>query len=489
MRCRSVFILVFAVLFIGLASASFEFSEGGSSIVEKYQPSETLKADLNISFLNQSLSSNFTDSFGNYIYLNELLEENEDYHTIFFDLSNTSISAAFQTLSFNFTEFQMPSIEGSFNYILSLNGQEVFEKTFEVSSSETAIEEALEEKKSLLNASKHEISTYDGYTQNLLREYLNITRIEPELEYIEENYESLTTEDQEELLNNMTSIKIPTDIHQISYTEPITFYSERGIINLEVLAGINGGVFSGNEQEYLDAIFLWNTQNLITKVVYKEVEIEYSEEEKERLNVFLFTFERIGNPGEAYIIVQNTGDIIFEDITLPIQEQAGYLYLSLNEVYGTLGMVTKENYNFMNFPLFVSPAIDSLTPINVGNYERWEAQKKWMLFGLILFLVLFIGAITYILLQIWYRKKYETYLFKTKNNMYNIMIYIHNSKLKGIPKEEIEKNLKKAGWAKEQISYAMQKYHGKKIAGMIHQPMNIGSQEPKKEIKKNPVKK
>ena len=489
MRCRSVFILVFAVLFIGLASASFEFSESGSSIVEKYQPSETLKADLNISFLNQSLSSNFTDSFGNYIYLNELLEENEDYHTIFFDLSNTSISAAFQTLSFNFTEFQMPSIEGSFNYILSLNGQEVFEKTFEVSSSETAIEEALEEKKSLLNASKHEISTYDGYTQNLLREYLNITRIEPELEYIEENYESLTTEEQEELLNNMSSIKIPTDIHQISYTEPITFYSERGIIDLEVLAGINGGVFSGNEQEYLDAIFLWNTQNLITKVVYKEVEIEYSEEEKERLNVFLFTFERIGNPGEAYIIVQNTGDIIFEDITLPIQEQAGYLYLSLNEVYGTLGMVTKENYNFMNFPLFVSPAIDSLTPINVGNYERWEAQKKWMLFGLILFLVLFIGAITYILLQIWYRKKYETYLFKTKNNMYNIMIYIHNSKLKGIPKEEIEKNLKKAGWAKEQISYAMQKYHGKKIAGMIHQPMNIGSQEPKKEIKKNPVKK
>ncbi len=489
MRCKGVFILVFAVFFIGLASASFEFSESGSSIVEKYQPSETLKADLNISFLNQSLNSNFTDSFGNYIYLNELLDENEDYHTIFFDLSNTSISSAFQTLSFNFTGFQMPSIEGNFNYIITLNGEEVFEKTFEISSSETAIEEALEEKKSLLNASKHEISTYDGYTQNLLREYLNTTRIEPELEYIEENYESLTTEEQEELLNNMSSIKIPTDIRQISYTEPITFYSERGIINLEVLAGINGGVFSGNEQEYLDAIFLWNTQNLITKVVYKEVEIEYSEEEKERLNVFLFTFERIGNPGEAYIIVQNTGDIIFEDITLPIQEQAGYLYLSLNEVYGTLGMVTKENYNFMNFPLFVSPAIDSLTPINVGNYERWEAQKKWMLFGLILFLVLFIGAITYILLQIWYRKKYETYLFKTKNNMYNIMIYIHNSKLKGIPKEEIEKNLKKAGWTKEQISYAMQKYHGKKIAGMIHQPMNIGSQEPKKEIKKNPVKK
>lgn len=489
MRCRSIFILVFAVFFIGLASASFEFSENGSSIVEKYQPSETLKADLNISFLNQSLNSNFTDSFGNYIYLNELLEENEDYHTIFFDLSNTSISSAFQTLSFNFTEFQMPSIEGNFNYIITLNGEEVFEKTFEISSSETAIEEALEEKKSLLNASKHEISTYDGYTQNLLREYLNTTRIEPELEYIEENYESLTTEEQEELLNNISLIKIPTDIRQISYTEPITFYSERGIIDLEVLAGINGGVFSGNEQEYLDAIFLWNTQNLITKVVYKEVEIEYSEEEKERLNIFLFTFERIGNPEEAYIVVENTGDIIFEDVTLPIQEQTGYLYLSLNEVYGTLGMVTKANYNFMNFPLFVSPAIDSLTPINVGNYERWEAQKKWMLFGLILFLVLFIGAITYILLQIWYRKKYETYLFKTKNNMYNIMIYIHNSKLKGIPKEEIEKNLKKAGWAKEQISYAMQKYHGKKIAGMIHQPMNIGSQEPKKEIKKNPVKK
>lgn len=488
MRCRSVFILVFAVFFIGLASASFEFSQSGSSIVEKYQPSETLKADLNISFLNQSLSSNFTDSFGNYIYLNELLEENEEYHTIFFDLSNTSISAAFQILSFNWTDFQMPSIEGSFNYILSLNGQEVFEKTFEVSSSETAIEEALEEKKSLLNASKHEISTYDGYTQGLLNEYLNITMIEPELEYIEENYGELTTEEQEELLNNMTSIKIPTDIRQISYTEPITFYSERGNINLDILAEIEGSTFEGNEQDYLDAIFLWNNQNLITKVVYKEIEIKYGEEEKERLNVFLFTFERIGNPGEAYIVVKNTGDIIFEDITLPIQEQTEYLYLSLSEVYGTWGIATKEDYNFMNFPLFVSPPLNSLTPINVGEYERWEAQKKWLLFGLILFLVLFIGTIIYTLLQIWYRKKYETYLFKTKNNMYNIMVYIHNSKLKGVQNEEIEKNLKKAGWTKEQVNYAMQKYHGKKIAGMIHQPMNMGSQEPKKEMKKNPVK-
>ncbi len=493
MRCKNVFVLVFAVFFIGLASASFYFSDQGSLIIEKYQPSETLLADLNISFLNQSLSSNFTDSFGNYIYLNEILDGNPEYYTIFFDISNTSVSSAFQTLSFNGTGFQMPSTEGTFTYTLNLDGQQVFEKTFEVVSSGSAIQEALQQKKSLLNASKHEIGAYDSYTQNLLNEFLNISVIESELEYIEENYEMMSVEEQQQIVLNLSEMKIAEDLNQISYTTPMTFYPQREKINLDVLAEIGGGYFTGNYNEYLDAVYLWNNENLITSLTFQEFEIKYSLEEKEILRIFVFSFQRIGDTSNAYILIENPGNIIFEDLSLPVQEYNGYLYLMADEVYGALGFATTTDLDFLDVPLFVSPSTNFLEPVSIGEYERWEAQKKWLLFGLILFLVLFIGAITYILLQIWYRKRYETYLFKTKNNMYNIMVYIHNSKLKGMSKEDIEKNLKKSGWAKEQINYAMQKYHGKKIAGMIHPPMNIGSEPPKRTVKKtfnkNPGKK
>jgi hypothetical protein len=58
-----------------------------------------------------------------------------------------------------------------------------------------------------------------------------------------------------------------------------------------------------------------------------------------------------------------------------------------------------------------------------------------------------------------------------------MMVYIQTSKKRGMSREETLKNLKKAGWSREQISYAIQKYEGKKIPGMINHPMNMGAQE------------
>jgi transcriptional/translational regulatory protein YebC/TACO1 len=64
------------------------------------------------------------------------------------------------------------------------------------------------------------------------------------------------------------------------------------------------------------------------------------------------------------------------------------------------------------------------------------------------------------------------------------MVYIQGAKRKGMSRDDIIKNLKKAGWTKEQVNYALQKYEGKKIAGLIHPPLNIGSQEQEKKPKK-----
>ena len=50
------------------------------------------------------------------------------------------------------------------------------------------------------------------------------------------------------------------------------------------------------------------------------------------------------------------------------------------------------------------------------------------------------------------------------------MAYIQNAKKRGMPREDIIKNLKKSNWKKEQINYALNKYEGKKIAGIIERP-------------------
>ncbi len=489
MRCKSVFILLFSIVFIGIASASFEYYKEGSLIVSNYSPSETLKLDLNISFLNQSLESVFIDSLGNEVSLNELLGRNIEYEGKFSDITNTSIDSAPQILSFNETGIIMSSSEKVFDYYIELDGKKIFEKEFKVALIKGEIDYALEKKKALLNASKSKIETYDIYTQSILNKYLNIESIELELKSIENKYLEQQLESQEEILESINRINLPTNFYLMSYSQPMRYYPERESIDLSVLADLSRIDFRGNRENYLDAIFLWNNQNIVTTIESKKIEITYENKTIEILNIFDFSSRKTENYNSApYAIIKDLGDNVFDNISR-VYSGEGYFYLVLNEISNKFVFATKSNIDFFSVPVFISPDIDKLTPVDSGQYERWKAQNRWLWFILVIFLLLLIFAITYILVQRWYIRKYETYLFKTKNNMYNIMVYIHDSKIKNIPRETVEKNLKKAGWTREQINYAMRKYENKKIKGIVGSPMNIGSQEPKKEVKKSSLKK
>ena len=133
MRCKSIFILVFAVLFTGIISASFNFSASGSLITSQYEVGDTLEADINISFFNESLDSTFSDSLGNSIKLGALLSEVPGYDTIPYDITNTTVSSAFQLLDLGKADFDMPSGTGNITYKLYLRGIKFFETGFQIS--------------------------------------------------------------------------------------------------------------------------------------------------------------------------------------------------------------------------------------------------------------------------------------------------------------------------------------------------------------------
>ena len=74
-------------------------------------------------------------------------------------------------------------------------------------------------------------------------------------------------------------------------------------------------------------------------------------------------------------------------------------------------------------------------------------------------------------MQEWYKRRYENYLFKNRNNLYNLISYIENSKKKGMKDGEITSKLKKSRWKSEQISYVMRKYSGKRT-GIFEIPID-----------------
>ncbi len=102
-----------------------------------------------------------------------------------------------------------------------------------------------------------------------------------------------------------------------------------------------------------------------------------------------------------------------------------------------------------------------------------------------MFFLILAGVILYIFLQTWYKKKYEDYLFKNRNDLYNMITYIHNAKNQGLKEKEISIKLKQAGWSYEQVKYVMKKYAGKRT-GMLEIPIEkILKNIKNKEIPKN----
>ena len=71
------------------------------------------------------------------------------------------------------------------------------------------------------------------------------------------------------------------------------------------------------------------------------------------------------------------------------------------------------------------------------------------------------GIAVYFILKKWYKEKYENYLFKNKNDLYNMVTFIQSSKQHGKDNQTISRDLRKSGWSNEQVNYVMRKYSGK----------------------------
>jgi len=473
MRCKIIFAFIFTLFLIGIASASFSFSEKGSSMNNQYEIFDYLKAKINISFQNESLNSTFNDSLGNSIKLGTLLDRISGYDYAFNDSTHKTIDSGFQILEFDRANFLMPGTAGNFIYQLNFSGVQIFNKTIEITSPGSSVREKIDEKYIKLSISKAEIKKYDLFVQKILNEFLNITSLEDDLKKIETQYASADTDEEYDgVLENLSYIKIPGEISEAVETNSITFYPNREIINLEILKSIGGGDYGESEEGYIDSIYFWNEDNLKTKITFKEILINYGLNEEVTLSIFQFEFDKRNMKDDAYFILEKISDLKFEGNYSPAEE-SGYIYINFNDISDKIIFSTTEDIDFLNVPAFISPALDNLNPIEVGDYidtQKENKLSKWVLFGLIIFLLALIALVTYIILQTWYRRKYENYLFKNRNNLYNIMTYIQNAKKKGMERGEIIKNLKKADWTGEQINYALRKYEGKKIIGIIEKP-------------------
>src|SRR3989339_291410 len=343
-----------------------------------------------------------------------------------------------------------PNIYGEKNFTLTLNNKSIF--TQKIFIERIPILQSIKPTKTVtgyptdfkINAETFENSTIVKYEWNFGGNSTNITSINT----ITHTFENLG---QYDIIVTITDSKQRV----VSKTFSVTVGSPKEIIE-EILAG-----------KQADLSNVLTQINTFTPFVKKGLE--------ESLDTYNIEGELKGIQTEFYgaSSVEEYNVILVKLLAMDIpkylvQEESGYIVIELIDPSYEIVFSTTENVDFTNLPLFISPALERL---NLEEEVKLAEEKKFklFLFMFILFLLIILGIVAYIILQEWYKKKYEDYLFKNKNHLFNLINYIQNAKQSGMSDQDITLNLKKEGWTMEQITYVLRKYAGKRT-GMVEIP-------------------
>ncbi len=353
-------------------------------------------------------------------------------------------------------------------FIIDSNGF-ASSKTFNivVATPKEAVDILLKKNADNLNSVKVMIDGLSAFERDSLNSALDFSNLEAQLSGVQQkDATAISDNDYVSLATELMSIRIPDSVDITKNVESVLFYPPRENINLNMLQKIGGGNYTGDEEAYIDAIVAWELSNTQPRLSSKEFTANYENNNQEVLNIFELSVNENPSIQGAYLIMPKFENLKFDRDYSQKEEQEN-IYIQLN---GGEKIVfsTTENIEFIELPFFISPPLSELS-IQKGPLIDTEKISKQTWITLVVLFVTFIGLIIYFVMHQWYKKKYENYLFKNKNDLYNIVSYIQNMKRQGVDDKKVSAGLRKSGWNSEQVTYIMRKYYGKRT-GMFEIP-------------------
>jgi hypothetical protein len=440
-----------------LISANFTLDD--FSIQKVYETGSNINGWFKIGFENQSNESLIEDSLGNSINLNELINLNEEYE---YNLSEGNISSEIQAISINFANFSTLSSEGNIIYNLSINNQTIFSENITILDKSSLVTNEINRKEVQLEELETILEEFSFFIRSSLNLALNISYIKEELENIKN--ESSTSSNSSELLERLELIEIPELITEAESAEQVLFVSKRNKIDLSFLQEIGGGNYTlGSEDAYKESILFWTQENLNPKITFKKISAFYDDEEMIVLTYAEIHINRRPS-SKVFLVIDDLEGLLFQE-NYKSEQKGGYFFIEFSVVGNKVIMSTTEELELDSLPFFIAPSLTEISNLDIKEEIIDSDEERRISRGLIVFLVslllIIIFVVSYLVLKSWYDKKYENYLFKDKNQLYNLINYINMAKKNGTSGPEIEKNLRKAKWSNEQIRYVMRKYVGK----------------------------
>ena len=239
-------------------------------------------------------------------------------------------------------------------------------------------------------------------------------------------------------------------------------------LDLSYVESITNMTLSDNEDLKLNIID-WMEENY-EGLIYFEVISQFADSGK--ATPLLTNFKITLNPKTTtttknYLILNYPFEAI-NFIGSYSQKAAGagtYIYLSgINEIdFFINGKIEAQDLG-----AYISPDnIEFITPNEINIFGK-KYPIKTVIIALIILLFAFFVA--YILLQEWYKRNYESHLFSNKDDLYNMINFIYNSRLSDLDNSEINSKLMGSGWSRERVNYAFKRIDGKRT-GMFEIPI------------------
>jgi len=315
---------------------------------------------------------------------------------------------------------------------------------------------------------------------------INVTDINASLETIKGNYDAAAADEEySAVVSQLIELNVP---YNVSTSKTATLPASAGFENMDVsLAGIiaNNSNIAGNEATIKNNIIYWMNKNFDVKVD-QEIVSAYSDSGKDDLITrfkIRITKKAGSNVTAAYLVIGVQKDSLIFKESYGEQDVGTGTYIPIS---GTkdIELAILQTAEISDLSAYITPT--DISKFGLVSGEIPEVEKKspllWIISGLLILFLIFI--VVYLILQEWYRRNYETRLFKNRELLFSMMRFISNSKRSGASDEETRKKLLKAGWNKEQIRYAFRKVEGKSTGLPLEIPL-FGSSGEKREEKKS----
>jgi len=368
-----------------------------------------------------------------------------------------------------------------------------------VTSPSAYINSTIAEYKSRINKTKTQINTFPPFVKNYLDNLFNITALEIRLQGLQVAYNSAGNSSQKtiEIATELSAMEMPPYPINVTKRSSGDFIFDKSAVGLVNLAALSGENTTAPASSVQDAVFAWFMENLDVNAnltVYSS----YTGNLSNPLLTYVQLKASPVNPiGRFFLIVNEPRD--------NLEFGTGSAVTSLNNAAGITSDMSSGQKTFevifknrdialLDMPIYFAPPFSSLTLISgigvCNNNGRCEKSlnedyrncssdcKPWGKAIFWIIVVLIFVFILYILAQEWYKRKYESYLFKDKNDLYNLVNFIDNAEKQAMNREEIFQRLKDKGWHHEQIVYAYKKYKGERT-GMWEIPIFRFSEKKK----------